>query len=372
MNFNELTEINFVDTDILPIYGAAKKLVEEELGRTLARGDPLNLYLKTLLSVIIQQRELINTLAKENLLAYASGENLEHFGILVGCERLPASKATCTVEVKLSAPRLQVTTIKKGTRINAGNDINFALDDDVIFLVGETTKTAKATCTEFGKLGNDFEVGELNKIVDPQAFLQSIENTTKTEGGADIETDDSYRERIRITPESFSVAGPSAAYEYFAKAVSTLISDVYVESPAPGEVDVYALLEGGQLPDAEMLEKISAYLNDRSRRPLTDKVTVKIPAIVEYDIECRYFISRSNAANVSEILALADKAVAEYVLWQKSKLGRDINPTELIWRLRSAGVKRVEVLSPAFEVTAQNTVAVAGNISAIYFGLEDD
>ena len=84
MNFEDLQEINFVDTDILPIYGAAKKLVEEELGRTLARGDPLNLYLKTLLSVIIQQRELINTLAKENLLAYASGENLEYWSVAKG------------------------------------------------------------------------------------------------------------------------------------------------------------------------------------------------------------------------------------------------------------------------------------------------
>lgn len=372
MNFTDLPEINFDNLSVEELFATSKNFIEQTLGRTLARGDPLNLFLKSLIAIIIQQRELINQLARQNLLAYASGDNLDHFGIFVGCERLQAQNATCTVEIELSSPREKTTIIPKGTRITPGDEIYFALDDDVIFLIGETLKTAKATCTTSGEIGNNYAVGEIQRIVDPQPFLKSIKNITKTEGGADLETDDSYRERIRITPESYSVAGPSAAYEYFTKAVSTLIIDVYVHSPSPGVVNIFPLMENGNLPDSEMLEKIFDYINNKTRRPLTDYVEVLQPVTKYYNIDCRYFINRTDASHSAEILHKAEKAVEDYILWQKNKLGRDINPTELNFKLRQAGVKRVEILEPVFTKTAGNVVAIANNISAIYAGLEDD
>ncbi|MFD2089923.1 baseplate J/gp47 family protein [Brevibacillus brevis] len=50
--------------------------------------------------------------------------------------------------------------------------------------------------------------GKLNQLVDPLPFVQSVSNVTESGGGADEEDDDSYAERIRQAPESFSVAGP--------------------------------------------------------------------------------------------------------------------------------------------------------------------
>lgn len=48
-----------------------------------------------------------------------------------------------------------------------------------------------------------------NKCADrPLPFVQSVTNTTESSGGADTETDDAYRQRIRSAPESFSVAAP--------------------------------------------------------------------------------------------------------------------------------------------------------------------
>jgi len=366
-----LPELNFLEVDIDRLTADCQKLVEAELGRKLKRADPILLMLKSMLAIIAQQRVIVNQLAKENLLAYARKLTLDKIGELVGCSRLGASAAGCTVEVRLSAPREKTLTILQGTRVTAGDNVNFALDEEVIFLAGEVAKTVHATCTEAGELGNGYKVGELSKIVDPQAFLESITNLTVTEGGADIESDDSYRERIRITPETFSVAGPVKAYETFTKAVSSLIVDVAAESLRPGEVDIYALLEGGELPGEEMREQISAYLNDKTRRPLTDKVLVHQPEVVTYDIDLIYYIDKSTS-NIGLVQVKVEQAIADYILWQKSKLGRDINPTELYYRIRAAGAKRAQIISPTFTATNSRTVALAGDISIRYGGAEEE
>jgi len=78
LNFSDLPEINFVTADPQEIISANKKIVESILGRTLERADPLMIYLNSLLAIIIQQRILIDYVAKQNLLAYATGENLRH------------------------------------------------------------------------------------------------------------------------------------------------------------------------------------------------------------------------------------------------------------------------------------------------------
>ena len=245
MKLSDLPEIDFATADPQQMAVEVVGTVEKLLGRTLERADPLRIFLRGVEAIIIQQRLLIDQTAKMNLLAYATGNFLDHLGALVGCERLPASKSVTTVEITLSAARRVATTIAAGTRITAGDDVYFEIEDDVIFLRGETVKTAKAICTVTGEVGNGYAPGELSRIVDPQPFLQNMTNTTTSEGGADIEADDEYRERIHEAPEAFSCAGSGGAYRYHAKSVSTLISDVAVESDLAGNVQVYIILKDG-------------------------------------------------------------------------------------------------------------------------------
>lgn len=372
MELKDLPELTFADADIDSLFENALKIVRELLKREISRADPLMLFIKSFLAIIVQQRLLIDELAKANLLAYAKGTNLEHLGVLVGVDRLAATAATTTAEIQLSAPRNKATTIMKGTRFNAGDGVNFALDEGIIFTAGETSATVKATCLEVGEVGNGYKVGEIKNIVDPQPFLLSITNLTESEGGADVEDDDSYRERIHIAPEKFSNAGSRGAYEYWAKTASNLISDVYVESELPGEVSVYVLLDGGELPNEEMLNKVAETLNEKSVRPLTDLVHVKPPIIYNYNIEARYYIARTSAVSATTIQARCENAVDDYIAWQKKKLGRDINPTELMYLIRSAGAKRVTILEPEFGAIPANAVALPDNINVTYGGIEDD
>lgn len=372
MRLRDLPELSFAERSPEIIESNIVKTVEGLLNRKLARADPLRLFLCGVEAIIVQQRELIDQTAKMNLLAYATGDNLDHIGALVGTERIGAAPARTTLQLELSAARETATSVPRGLRVTAGDGIMFALDTAVVIPKGETSSTGTATCTMVGDIGNGYAAGELDAIVDPQPFLASATNTTTTEGGVDVENDAAYRERIHEAPEKFSTAGPALAYEYHAKAASALIADVNVDSPAPGEVDVYPLLKGGALPGEEILALVREKLNDRRIRPLTDKVSVKVPEMVKYDVEARYYIDRRDATEAAAIQARAENAVQEFITWQKEKLGRDINPTELYYRLRAAGVKRAEIISPAFTATNRKQVAVAENVKVTFGGLEDE
>ncbi|MBR2775193.1 MAG: baseplate J/gp47 family protein [Selenomonadaceae bacterium] len=352
-----IPNISFVNLDVDALEVAAKKLAEDALGRTLYPSDPVLLLIKSLLAIIAHLYKLLDFCAKMNLLAFAKGEYLDCLGALVGVDRLPATYASCQVEVQLSAARQTSTTIKKGTRITADNQTFFSLDSELVFLAGEVSKETSATCLSLGAIGNGFAIGELNQIVDPQPFLLSISNTTTSDGGSDIEADDALRERIHIAPESFACAGPEGAYIARTKEVSALIADVAITSPSPGHVDAYLLMQGGALPSDQMLSLVNAHLSGKTVRPLNDIVTVKAPAQVSYALDATCYLANDERANAAQIIADAENAMEEFITWQSSKLGKDLNPSKLISLLMQAGVKRVQVNAPAF--TALDNVSVA-------------
>ena len=185
-----------------------------------------------------------------------------------------------------------------------------------------------------------------------------------------MEDDDSYREAIHEAPEKFSCAGPDGAYEYFAKRASALIADVSVTSPQPGKVQIVPLLDGGEIPGEEILDAVLEVCNDRTVRPLTDQVSAVAPTKVEYDITATYYIDREDEARAATIQQQVTAAVNDFVLWQKSKLGRDVNPSELIRRIMDAGAKRVVVTAPAYAVVSETQVAVAKTTNVSLGGME--
>lgn len=159
MEFNKLPSIQFAQKDPAAIEQSIIKAYEVLTERTLSPGDPVRLFLLTIASVIIQQRILIDYAGKQNLLAYAAGDNLDHIGILVGTERLPAAAARTTLRISLSQARLQATVIPAGIRITAGDDIYFMTDSAVIIPAGETSINAGAVCTDTGTAGNNYDIG---------------------------------------------------------------------------------------------------------------------------------------------------------------------------------------------------------------------
>ena len=197
-NLNRLPDINFVEVDAATLEAEILNEYERITGRTLERGDPVRLFLLTITNIIVLLMNRLNETGKQNLLRYAEGDCLDHLGALLGVERLPASAAKTTVRFTLSAAMASNVVVDAGTRVTADGVIYFALDNSLVIPAGSLYADGVATCTEAGTVGNGYVAGQIKTLVDPVPYVASVANTTLSEGGADIEKDDSYREAIHV------------------------------------------------------------------------------------------------------------------------------------------------------------------------------
>ncbi|UPK45902.1 baseplate J/gp47 family protein [Paenibacillus pabuli] len=324
--------------------------------------------------MILLQRVLIDQTAKSQLLRYAKGYMLDYLGDFTNTPRLAASYATTRLYFTLSTELASAQVIPAGTRVSpdgAEGEIYFATNTTIVIPPGQLTGFVAARCLTAGEIGNDFDLDTIDTLIDPIPFVEFVGNTTISAGGADEEEDEPYKERIRLSNDSYSTAGPVDGYIYWAKTASAAIVDVAAISPAPTEVTIIPLLENGELPTQEILDLVAAALSPRNRRPLTDKVTVQRPDIVDYEINVTYFVHEDNIANLASIQAAVNQAVADYAVWQKSKLGRDINPSELVKRMLQAGADRVDqpTMLPEYKILTDLQVAREAEPVVIFGGL---
>ena len=370
---SDLKDVNFVSIDkaeveaeVFAIYYTITKRTEP-----LADGDPVRLFILFIVNLVIMLLNKLNETGRKNLLKSSDENFLDGLGALVGTTRIPASAARAVRQIKLSAEREMETIIPARTRISPEKNIYFAIVSDVVIPAGETSAQVTAICTETGEIGNGYAEGEIKEIVDPVAYVASIVNISKSAGGSDTEKDDSLRERIFEAPESYSCAGSEGAYIYHAKSVNAAVIDVEPYSPAPGVVQLVILLTGGTIPENVVTGEIQDALSAKSKRPLTDWLIVTPPEAVSYDINLKYWIYED--ADPTEVSAAVWAAIAEYKLWQRTKLGRDINPDEITDKLKSiSGVKRLEIVSPVFTKLSKVQVAQENKIKVSMEGSEEE
>lgn len=354
------------ETAIITAYEAIAKA-------TLQPGDPVRLFLESLAYVISVQNGLIDLAGKQNLLAYARGGHLDHLGAPMGVVRIQPQPARTTVRFGLDEALAFDVPIPAGTRVTTqSGGIMFATLNDAVIPAGELGVKAAVKATEAGAAGNGLVPGQICRLVDPIPYVTSVENVDTTLSGCDEETDERFRERIRMAPESFSVAGPDKAYEARVKSVSGNITAVSVTSPTPGVVDIRFVLTDGELPDEAMIEEVENALTPKDVRPLTDKVLVGPPDTVDYALSGKWFLSSSDTTLLASITKAVDAAVEGYRLWQRSKPGRDINPDELVARIRNAGAKRVELSTPVFKRLIETQIARETSVSMTFGGVEDE
>ena len=338
----------------------------------LENGDPNRIILLAVAQYLYQGLVQIDKAGKMNFLKYSYGDYLVQLAALKGITPLSASKATVSVLWSLEEAREAPTEIPAGTRVTPDNTTYFEVMEDTEIPAGETEKTITMMCTEAGEAGNGFVPGEINLLADPIAFISSVVNTTTSKGGSDTESDEELAERVFLAPTGYSVAGPAGAYRYHAKNYSAAVDDVEVTSPSAGTVKVVFTLDGGEIPTADDISGMLAYLSADERKPLTDYVVVDAPETVSYNITLTYYISRSNQASVAAIQAAVAQAVEEYKAWQRALIGRDINPDELLGRLKAAGIKRAVITSPTYTAITQGQLPICGTVSVTYGGLESD
>lgn len=378
-SIDNLPDISFIDnltlTDVQArVINAFYDKYEEITGKriTLARGDPYRIMMLACAQVIYQGLQQVDKAGKMNFLKYAYGDFLKNLAALKNVSENEPEKAVAQVRWKLATVRESATPIPAGSRVTADYAVYFETGTYAEIPAGDTEITITMYCTEAGEQGNGYMAGELNVMVDPVAFIESVANTETTSGGTGAESDQSIAERTFLAPSGYSTAGPDDAYIYHAKNYSSDIGDVIVTSPTPGVVDVRFVLSDGSIPNEALIAKMAEHLQQRSKRPLTDYVQVAAPDVVTYNTDFTYYINTSDSASAVQVQSQVAQAVKDYQLWQSTGIGRDINPDELLSLLKKAGVKRANIRKPAFTVLKGTEVAKAENTNIVYGGLEDD
>lgn len=375
-------DIEFLETDTETVISSMIALYEE-MQRAAGRdnykvrpGSPERVFISWMAAIIVQQRTLINETAKMNVPRYAAkSENEEYLDSLAeifkDTQRLPASPASATFRFYISEPQQQSTIIPAGTRISFDGVIIFATSEVLEIRAGETSGEVEAVCTQPGTVGNGLVAGQVKEVVDLFDHYQKAENITTTSGGAEKEDNESYYERMRDSMESFSTAGPINGYIYWTKTVSPAVLDVAVTSPEACYVDVRVILRDGQEATEAVLKEIEEALNASDIRPLTDIVTVSAPETVNFSVDATFWIAQPNRESAAAIEREVRAAVDSFIIWQTSKMGRDINPSYLTKLMMDAGAKRVEVRQPTFQSVADIAVGKLKSKSVLNGGLED-
>lgn len=376
----DLPDISFIEYKTVDDV-KANMVADYEAYMTEATGKPYTLprvsrdrfKLYAAAAQIYQAMKYVDIKGKMDTVKYSVGDFLDLLGAFrCGATRNQAAAAVTTIRFTLSAARASVTAIPQGTRIAAGQ-LFFETLVYTEIPAGDLTADIPATCMTAGETGNGLAPGELKTLVDPVPYVQSVENTSTSSGGADRESDESFAARIFIAPGKYSTAGSRNGYEYHVQDYSSAIGGVHVSSDqAAGTVDIVFVMADGSLPSAEMISAMSQHMSAETLRPMNDLVTVHAPAEVKYTVSLTYYINQSDNNRAVAIQQAVSAAVDSYVAWQR-KIGRDINPSKLLALVMGAGAKRAQITAPIFTaIPADSIAAIDGAASITYGGLEDD
>jgi phage-related baseplate assembly protein len=142
---------------------------------------------------------------------------------------------------------------------------------------------AYSTDSDLDNLAVNFNVERLTIQEEDDSVTPPIE--------AVMESDPDLRTRTQQAFEGLSVAGPTAAYEFWGRSADGRVADISAVSPTPACVTISVLSrEGDGTASDDLLSVVAAALNDEEVRPVADRVTVQSAEIVPYQIDATLYI----------------------------------------------------------------------------------
>lgn len=223
---------------------------------------------------------------------------------------------------------------------------------------------ANAIGTDLDNLAANFNVIRL--------LVTAADPDTLPPTPAVYESDTAFRARTQFAFEGLSTAGPAGAYIFHSLSASGEVKDIAVDavtfhvtsglividntahlaSPEPGMVAVTVLANTGNgTADANLLALVDAAINNEYVRPLTDKVTVRSAAIINYTVVATLLFYDGPSSGT--VLAAAQTALDTYIDTQR-KIGFDVTRSGLFHALHQPGVQNVMLTTPAADVVIAN------------------
>ena len=247
---------------------------------------------------------------------FAEGIFLDWHGTPIGVTRRPAVAAKGSHMVFIGKP---------GVTIQAGTKVATVASDHTAAIVFKTTQ--EITTDENGKAVTSIEAVEpgvvgnvpaesIRILMEPIPGIVEIINEEATSGGADIESDSSFRERIIDRDQNKSLSGARRDYERWAKEVPG-VGEVIVlpEWNGAGTVKVMITDSNGGVATPELIAAVQQHIAPDERKggglaPIGALVTVD--SVERMTVHLSFSLELEDGADIEEILASIKQAVAAY------------------------------------------------------------
>ncbi|WP_439036058.1 baseplate assembly protein [Acinetobacter sp. PC34] len=226
----------------------------------------------------------------------------------------------------------------------------------------EANEQALSVLLAFAK-DNDLDHKAAERNIQRRIISPATENTPEVK-----ESNDSLRKRVQLAPEGQTTAGSEGSYIFHGLNADPRVKDIYPYAPLDetgnptGICNIYVLSNesDGTAPE-DLLNVVSAALNAKSVRPLTDKPIIYSASILNYSIDAEIFIDEGPDENI--VLDSCYKAAQEYT--KKSHSFNDgISLSGIYQALHQPGVSRVNLISPAGNIdTSLGQVAYCTDIN---------
>lgn len=199
--------------------------------------------------------------------------------------RLAAVKATGTVVVTGATGAVVAAFVK----LQRADAVEYVTTGGPYVWAAPGTKDVTVEAVVAGAAGNYPYTAEARlSFVSPPAGIVAevpLKAPNGIDAGADIESDDSFRDRMLSRIGDPPQGGAKADYVAWAQAAHPTVRIVWVQAyPDPGlaadAVKVFFIVDGtgaAVIPAAGVVAAVSAYLLDDARKPVTAKVTVAAP-----------------------------------------------------------------------------------------------
>ena len=221
---------------------------------------------------------------------------------------------------------------------------------------------AYSTDSDLDNLAVNFNVERLTIQEEDDSVTPPIE--------AVMESDPDLRTRTQQAFEGLSVAGPTAAYEFWGRSADGRVADISAESPLPACVTITVLSrEGDGTASPDLLAIVDKALNAEDVRPVADRVTVQSAEIVPYQIDATLYIYPGPEAE--PVRQASEQQLQAYIAAQ-NRLGRDIRLSAIYAALHVEGVQRVELAQPVADIVLSDYQASHCTESTITVGGYDE
>lgn len=366
-------DLAVINSNPLDIAASMRAVFEQMAGRVLQPAHSEMLLTNAIAYQLSIFANNINGMFASGFVAFANGPALDLLGQLVGVERLAPAAARVRLFAYIENPT--PVYVPAGTRVSTKDGkYVFATVADLTITPAASAPYAgeafvDAVCLTPGTGANGLPYGSITTVLDPAPGLSAIGNFVEAaplgsepdfmpSGGSDQESDEELRERIFLAPNSYSTAGPTNAYIFFAKSASAAIVDVSVTTPGPGRVLLVPLTDTPLVPTSlPILNAVLAAVDAEDVRPLCDKPEVEAPEIVVYGVQAE--LTLLAGANEAAARAEAAARVNAYGQARNKKLGQDVVRDQLIALLVVPGVYSVNLVQPAANIIIdEKTVAV--------------